>query len=228
MIGIHQFRATTRDGNPWFVAADVCRVLEISNVAQAIRILDPDEKADVCITDTSSNGTQQGRLLSTISEPGLYKLIVRSRKPEEKGPLTVLPPGAFAGHTLHNEKGVATRMDADEKGVLSMHTLGGDQAFTATKTNFGFVKGAQTVSIPGGVKGKGGAVRHKGGADDLSASWRSPARPAPITEYRSPFPPAMTRSAMPCRRIGGAVRLRGGAGGEPPGRSPVRPAPRSR
>ena len=178
MIGIHQFRATTRDGNPWFVAADVCRVLEISNVAQAIRILDPDEKADVCITDTSSNGTQQGRLLSTISEPGLYKLIVRSRKPEEKGPLTVLPPGAFAGHTLHNEKGVATRMDADEKGVLSMHSLGGDRAFTATKTNLGSVKGVTSV-------------------DTLVCT----------------------------RGEGGAVRLRGGAGSEPPGRSPVRPAP---
>ena len=176
MIGTHHPSGITRNGNPWFVASDVCRVLELDNVTAALRVLDADEKG--LITDKTPGGEQ---MVNAISEPGLYKLLARSRKPEEKGVPILHTRCTLARHTLHNEKGVATRMDADKKGVLSMHSLGGDQAFATTKTNLGSMKGAQTASIPGGVQGKGGAVR-----------------------------------------------LRGGAGGEPPGRSPVRPAPRSR
>ena len=72
-------RVVTRDGEPWFVAADVCRVLELDNVSMALRVLDPDEKGGN-IVDTLG-GRQQ---VSIISEPGLYKLLSRSRKPEAK------------------------------------------------------------------------------------------------------------------------------------------------
>lgn len=76
----HQVRVHRDDeGDLWFVAADVCRVLEIVNSRDAIRILDDDERG-VVITDTLG-GSQE---LSTISEPGLYKLLARSRKPEAK------------------------------------------------------------------------------------------------------------------------------------------------
>ncbi len=49
-------RTLTRDGEPWFVAADVCEVLTIGNNRDAVARLDDDEKADVGITDISSNG----------------------------------------------------------------------------------------------------------------------------------------------------------------------------
>lgn len=72
-------RVVERDGQPWFVARDVCDCLEIGNNRDAISTLDVDEK-DVATTDTPG-GRQE---LSIISEPGLYSLILRSRKPDAK------------------------------------------------------------------------------------------------------------------------------------------------
>ena len=75
----HNVRTLTIDDEPWFVAKDVCYVLEISNTSQAISALDNDEKG-ICNNDTLG-GSQT---MSTINESGLYSLILRSRKPEAK------------------------------------------------------------------------------------------------------------------------------------------------
>lgn len=77
-------RVITRDGEPWFVLADVCDVLAISNNRDAATRLDDDEKADVGITDTSSTGVTQQRMVTIINESGLYSLILTSRKPTAK------------------------------------------------------------------------------------------------------------------------------------------------
>ena len=70
-------RVMMRDGEPWFVAADVCRVLEIQNVTQAVQRLDEDE-ATLCQTEGNH------RPMNLISESGLYALIVRSDKPNAR------------------------------------------------------------------------------------------------------------------------------------------------
>lgn len=70
-------RVIMRDGQPWFVAGDVCRVLNIANSRDAVLKLDADEKAGVGLTDTSSNGVTQGRTVTIINESGLYTLILR-------------------------------------------------------------------------------------------------------------------------------------------------------
>ena len=75
-------RTVIKDGEPWFVAADVCKALEID--ATATRRLDEDEKSALRLTQTSSNGTEQGRDVTVISESGLYALVLGSRKPEAK------------------------------------------------------------------------------------------------------------------------------------------------
>lgn len=72
---------TDKQGEPWFVAKDVCDILEISNVSDAISKLDDDEKSNIAISDIAQNG---GKAPLIISEPGLYKLIMRSRKSEAK------------------------------------------------------------------------------------------------------------------------------------------------
>lgn len=72
-------RAIEKDGEPWFVAADVCRALEIENSRQALTRLDDDEKG-VISTDTPG-GRQE---MNAINEPGLYILVLGSRKPEAK------------------------------------------------------------------------------------------------------------------------------------------------
>lgn len=75
-------RSVLREGEPWFIARDVCAALEIGNSRDAIARLDDDERADVAIADTSSNGTTQNRSFSIISEPGVYRLVFTSRKKE--------------------------------------------------------------------------------------------------------------------------------------------------
>ncbi|MBR0035808.1 MAG: phage antirepressor KilAC domain-containing protein [Synergistaceae bacterium] len=75
----HQIRTTVIDGEPWFVAKDICDVLGLADVTSALRTLDDDEKLVRKIS-----GAGQIREMATISEPGLYKLIMRSSKPEAK------------------------------------------------------------------------------------------------------------------------------------------------
>lgn len=69
-------RALDQDGAPWFVAQDVCAVLEISKHRDAVAKLDDDERAST-VVDTLG-GPQQ---MAIVSESGLYALIFKSRKP---------------------------------------------------------------------------------------------------------------------------------------------------
>ncbi len=79
-----QQRSTLIDGEPWFVASDVCRALELGNPTRAISRLDDDEK--VTLTNSKGHFGQLGgaQFLNYISESGLYSLILTSRKPEAK------------------------------------------------------------------------------------------------------------------------------------------------
>ena len=75
-------RTVMIDGEPWFAAADVCNALDIRNPSQAISRLDEDEKI---ITLISNEGNQRGNPnVAVVNEPGLYTLILGSRKPEDK------------------------------------------------------------------------------------------------------------------------------------------------
>lgn len=69
------FRIIDRDGEPWFVLADVCRSLLIANPRDAASRLDDDERDAVGIADVI--GRQQSQTI--INESGLYKLIFTSR-----------------------------------------------------------------------------------------------------------------------------------------------------
>lgn len=75
----HPVRIVERDGNPWFVANDVCKILALANPRSSMALLDPDEKG-VHTVDTPS-GEQE---MTVVSEAGLYSLILRSRKAEAK------------------------------------------------------------------------------------------------------------------------------------------------
>lgn len=68
-----------RAGDPWFVAKEVCDALGIANSRDAATVLDDDEKADVGLTDTSSNGVTQQRTVTIISDSGFYTLAIRCR-----------------------------------------------------------------------------------------------------------------------------------------------------
>ncbi len=72
-----QVRTVNRNGEPWFVAADVCRALEHTNVSKALARLDADEKANLKL------GLRGGDT-NCVNEPGLYALVLGSRKPEAR------------------------------------------------------------------------------------------------------------------------------------------------
>lgn len=75
-----EVRTVTENDQPWFVAADVCRVLDISNITEAMRGLDDDEFSTTEVVD----GAGKRQSMRTVSESGLYSLVLRSRKPEAK------------------------------------------------------------------------------------------------------------------------------------------------
>jgi len=91
--GVSSIRVVTQEDGPWFVAGDVCRILELDpsvSVNGQNRMdsegnsyrsggLDEDEKAT---HNVSTPGGEQ--TLIVVSEPGLYSLVLKSRKPEAK------------------------------------------------------------------------------------------------------------------------------------------------
>ena len=72
-------RTVLKDGEPWFVAVDVCRALEIGDTHKAVERLDDDEKGRSLIP--TLGGEQE---LLIVNEPGLYTLVLGSRKPEAR------------------------------------------------------------------------------------------------------------------------------------------------
>ena len=72
-------RTVMKDGEPWFIAKDLCDVLGLENPSKALEKLDQDEKG---ITNTDTPGGLQQML--TVNESGVYSLAFTSRKPEAK------------------------------------------------------------------------------------------------------------------------------------------------
>lgn len=69
------FRVAMIDGEPWFVAVDVCNALDIDNATQALTRLDEDERTLI---------SNEGRQVNAVNEAGLYSIILGSRKPEAR------------------------------------------------------------------------------------------------------------------------------------------------
>jgi prophage antirepressor-like protein len=72
------------DRSVWFVAADVCTILDISNVSDACKDFDEDEKQIFSRASIGINDSSNGASILAISEAGFYQLIFKSRKPEAK------------------------------------------------------------------------------------------------------------------------------------------------
>ncbi|HCC8047987.1 TPA: antirepressor protein [Enterobacter cloacae] len=74
-------RIVKLNGEPWFVAKDVCAALELTNSRMALQALDDDERNTVTLT----YGIRGNPNHSAVSESGFYKLIARSRKATTAG-----------------------------------------------------------------------------------------------------------------------------------------------
>jgi prophage antirepressor-like protein len=128
-------RVIEREGDPWFVAADVCRALDIANSSDAVSVLDNDEKG-VANTDPLSPGGMQG--VRIISESGLYALVFRSRKPEAREfrrwvTKEVLPAIRKTGrYDAAGEPSATDRASWDLDAVFDMARIAGERLIAGT------------------------------------------------------------------------------------------------
>lgn len=74
-----EVRTVIKEGEPWFIAKDLCDILEHSDTSTAVSRLDDDEKLTQTLFVSGQN-----REVWIVNEAGLYSLILTSRKPEAK------------------------------------------------------------------------------------------------------------------------------------------------
>ena len=74
---LQSVREITIKSEPWFLGQDICEILTISNVSDALANLDDDEKL---LSEITIAG--QRRKVLFVNESGLYHLIFKSQKPE--------------------------------------------------------------------------------------------------------------------------------------------------
>lgn len=116
-----EIRTMTIEGEPWFVAADVCRALDLSNPTIATSRLDEDERAKFNL-GRQGDGT-------IINESGLYSLVLGSRKPEAKAfkrwithdiiP-TIRKTGGYVNDTARFIDSYFGQLDPSQKHALTM------------------------------------------------------------------------------------------------------------
>ena len=74
-----EIRTVEKDGEPWWVLSDVCKVLELTTPARVAGRLEDDEKG---VSLIHTLGGKQN--VTVINESGLYSVILRSDKPQAK------------------------------------------------------------------------------------------------------------------------------------------------
>lgn len=79
-----EVRITLINNEPWFFATDVCKALEIGNAPMTTSRLDEDERMTINSSDSHSGQRGGAQTFTVINEPGLYTLVLKSRKPEAK------------------------------------------------------------------------------------------------------------------------------------------------
>lgn len=140
------------EGEPGFIANDVCKILGISNVGDALTRLNEDDIGSTeVISEYGNNGATRRQRVKTVNESGLYDLVLTSRKPEAKKfrrwiTKEVLPEirrdGSYVSKNINVEQTVrliektdykavtdalAFAMDYREAGVLSKAAFGNMQ-----------------------------------------------------------------------------------------------------
>jgi prophage antirepressor-like protein len=121
-------RVVTIDGEPWFVAVDVCRALGLATdgagVARHLTAVGRDEEQYLSRSNVNLNDVSfPNRGARCVSESGLYKLIMRSDKPQARAfqdwvTREVLPAIRKDGAYVMGEEKVATGEMSEEEFVL--------------------------------------------------------------------------------------------------------------
>jgi prophage antirepressor-like protein len=124
----HPVRVVDIDGNPWFVGSEALHILygRASGIGWAYERLAADEKTKV---DRTYLGMKPGRKVVLVSESGLYKLIMRSDKPEAKQfqdwiAKEVLPSIRKNGGYIKDQEKVLTGGYFSNRHIFTIHANG--------------------------------------------------------------------------------------------------------
>lgn len=130
----HPVRVTMRDGEPWFVASDVCKALKIVNTSDALRNLDNDEKMTLGLTEGHSGRRGGAQFQAIISEPGLHTLILRCRDAVKPGTL----PHRFRRWVTHDVLPSIRKTGhyGDPARLIKAQALAAEVAAVASRTVF--------------------------------------------------------------------------------------------
>jgi prophage antirepressor-like protein len=77
-------RVVTNENGEWFVAKDVCDILEIGNPSDVMRRLDDDEKMTLDSIESHSGQRGGAQQINVVNEYGLWQMVLGSRKPQAK------------------------------------------------------------------------------------------------------------------------------------------------
>lgn len=137
-------RTVLHAGEPWFVAADVCAILALTNASQKVSQLDESEKG---ITSAYTLGGNQE--MGIVSESGLYHLIFSSRKPQAQAfrrwvTGTVLPCIRRTGGYQTKDHAKTLGLDEDGRQDVPTIVLPGPGRYVATVMPDGAVRVHET------------------------------------------------------------------------------------
>ncbi|NCB17313.1 MAG: phage antirepressor protein [Synergistales bacterium] len=158
-------------GEPWFVAKDVCEVLELVNPSEALKALDDDERNTLRI----SEGIRGNPEMNIISESGMYTLVMRSNKPHARKfrkwvTSEVLPSirktGSYAAPQTYPE---ALRALANEYEMRALAEAQRDEAIR-TKALIGSKREATAMATASVAKRRAEALAEKIGE---SVTWKA-------------------------------------------------------
>ena len=134
------------NGEPWFVASDLAKILGYRDAPNMIRSLDDDERGVHIVDSPSLNqhggcGTQETEV-TIVNESGLYACILKSRRPEAKAfrkwvTSEVLP--AIRKHGTYTAPGTFTTSNLSH---------GADLVVSADRTFRGFLRSARSSGLP--------------------------------------------------------------------------------
>ena len=139
----HAIRSLVMNGEPWFVASDVCEALSLETHV-AVRRLDDDEKDRYSIP--TLGGQQE---MTIINESGLYSLILTSRKPQAKKfkkwvTSDVLPAIRKTGMYV----GSGAAFAPQQAGPVQFLSHSADILVAADRTFRGALRSAKSAGIP--------------------------------------------------------------------------------
>lgn len=110
-------RVVELDGNPWFVAKDVCKALGIRNATEMVRPLDPQDKAKKFLGFGSE--------ANVISEAGLYQVTLRAQRTnpiakdfQDWVTRVVLPAIRKDGAYIKDEENIGKGTEEDDEAII--------------------------------------------------------------------------------------------------------------